>query len=90
MVAEVVYDYQPIVPVSLITTAFGKLTIRRLVAFNVRERNSYSLRNDGNLTGAKRADCQLYSAAAPTVIPESRPIRPWARRAISWSGMVAP
>lgn len=67
MVAEVVYDYQPIVPVSLITTAFGKLTIRRLVAFNVRERNSYSLRNDGNLIGAKRADCQLYSAAAPTV-----------------------
>lgn len=66
MVAEVVYDYQPVVPVNLITSAIRSLRIKRVVAFNVRERNAFSLRNDGNLTGAKRADCQIYDAAVPT------------------------
>lgn len=66
MVAEVVYDYQPIVPVNLITSAIRSLRIKRVVAFNVRERNAFSLHNDGNLTGAKRADCQIYDAAVPT------------------------
>jgi len=67
MVVEVVYDYQPVAPVSLITAAFGKLRIKRVIAFNVRERNSYSLRNDGKLTGVKRADCQIYGATTPMV-----------------------
>lgn len=67
MVVEVIYDYQPIAPVSLVTAALGNLTIRRVLAFNVRERTSYSLRNDGSLTGTKRADCQIYGAAVPTV-----------------------
>ena len=66
MVAEVVYDYQPIVPVNLITSAIRSLRIKRVVAFNVRERNAFSLHNDGNLTGDKRADCQIYDAAVPT------------------------
>ncbi|WP_329959252.1 TadE/TadG family type IV pilus assembly protein [Sphingomonas sp. Leaf21] len=67
MVVEVVYDYQPVAPVSLVTSALGSLRIRRSVAFNVRERTAYSLRNDGNLTGPRRADCQMYSAAVPMV-----------------------
>lgn len=62
MVAEVVYVYQPIVPINYL----GNLTIRRLQAFNVRQRTSYSLRNDGGLSGSSRSDCRLNSAAVPS------------------------
>jgi Flp pilus assembly protein TadG len=62
MVVEVVYTYQPVVPVNYL----GPLTIRRVAAFNVRQRNAYSLRNDGSMTGNARADCRLYDAAVPS------------------------
>lgn len=66
MVVEIVYNYQPVVPGSLVTTALGTLQIRRLLAFNVRQRNAYSLRNDASLSGVKRADCRLFGASVPT------------------------
>lgn len=62
MVAEVVYIYKPITPIPL----FRGWTIRRLQAFNVRQRTAYSLRNDGSLSGNARSDCRLYDAAVPT------------------------
>lgn len=66
MVVELVYNYQPVVPANLITRLLGSPQIRRVVAFNVRQRNAYSLRNDGALSGTKRADCRLFSATTPT------------------------
>lgn len=48
MVAEVVYDYQPIVSDSLL----GPLQIKYLSAFNVRQRTNQVLNNSGNLTPA--------------------------------------
>ena len=62
MVAEIVYAYQPIVPINYL----GTLTIRRLQAFNVRQRTAYSLRNDGSLSGTGRSDCRLFSSSVPT------------------------
>lgn len=62
MVAEVVYVYQPIVPINYL----GTLTIRRLQAFNVRQRTAYSLRNDGALTGNSRSDCRLFVSTVPS------------------------
>jgi hypothetical protein len=62
MVAELVYVYQPIVPINYL----GKLTIRRLQAFNVRQRTAYSLRNDGSLTGSSRSDCRLFLSSVPS------------------------
>lgn len=67
MVVEVVYRYQPIAPISFVTSTLGTPTIRRVMAFNVRERTAFSLRNDGGLTGAKRADCRLFQAGVPGV-----------------------
>jgi Flp pilus assembly protein TadG len=67
MVVEVVYNYQPIVPSGLITGLLGSPQIRRVMAFNVRQRNAYPLRNDGALTGTRRADCRLFSATTPTI-----------------------
>lgn len=61
MVAEVVYSYQPVTPLGL----FRGWTIRRVQAFNVRQRTTYVLRNDGALTGNKRADCRLFSTSTP-------------------------
>ncbi|MES3154206.1 TadE/TadG family type IV pilus assembly protein [Sphingomonas faeni] len=61
MVAEVFYVYQPIVPINYL----GNLTIRRLQAFNVRQRTSYSLRNDGARSGTSRSDCRLNSSSVP-------------------------
>lgn len=61
MVAEVVYVYQPIVPINYL----GNLTIRRLQAFNVRQRTTYSLRNDGARSGTSRSDCRLNLSAVP-------------------------
>lgn len=61
MVAEVVYLYQPIVPINYL----GTLTIRRLQAFNVRQRTAYSLRNDGGLSGSSRSDCRLFLSTVP-------------------------
>jgi hypothetical protein len=61
MVAEVVYVYQPIVPINYL----GNLTIKRLQAFNVRQRTTFSLRNDGALSGASRSDCRLNLSSAP-------------------------
>jgi hypothetical protein len=66
MVVEAVYAYQPIIPSRLITSILGAPQIRRVVAFNVRQRNAFSLRNDGSLSGNKRADCRLFGAAVPT------------------------
>jgi hypothetical protein len=66
MVVEAVYTYQPIIPSGLITSLFGTPQIRRVVAFNVRQRNAYTLRNDGSLSGNKRADCRLFGASVPT------------------------
>lgn len=62
MVAEVVYVYQPIVPINYL----GSLTIRRLQAFNVRQRTAYSLRNDGALSGNSRSDCRLFVSTVPS------------------------
>ncbi|RYF20943.1 MAG: pilus assembly protein [Oxalobacteraceae bacterium] len=62
MVAEVVYVYQPIVPINYL----GNLIIRRLQAFNVRQRTTYSLRNDGARNGTSRSDCQLFQSSVPT------------------------
>jgi Flp pilus assembly protein TadG len=62
MVAEVVYVYQPIVPINYL----GALTIRRLQAFNVRQRIAYSLRNDGSLSGNSRSDCRLFVSTIPS------------------------
>jgi hypothetical protein len=62
MVAEVVYAYQPIVPINYL----GNLTIRRVQAFNVRQRTAYSLRNDGSLGGNARSDCRLFSSTVPS------------------------
>lgn len=62
MVAEVVYLYQPIVPINYL----GTMTIRRVQAFNVRQRNAYSLRNDGSLVGNSRSDCRLFSSTVPS------------------------
>jgi Flp pilus assembly protein TadG len=62
MVAEIVYTYQPVVPVNFL----GPLTIRRTAAFNVRQRTAYSLRNDGSLSGNARADCRLFDPAVPS------------------------
>lgn len=67
MVVEVIYNYQPLAPVSLITSVLGKPKIQRIMAYNVRQRTAYSLRNDGKLTGTKRADCGSNNAAVPTV-----------------------
>jgi len=61
MVAEVVYVYQPIVPINYL----GNLTIKRLQAFNVRQRTTFSLRNDGALSGASRSDCRLNLSSVP-------------------------
>ncbi len=61
MVAEVVYVYQPIVPINYL----GNLTIKRLQAFNVRQRTSYSLRNDGARSGTSRSDCRLNLTSIP-------------------------
>lgn len=66
MVVEIVYNYRPLAPVGMITSMLGTPQIRRVMAFNVRERTAYSLRNDGKLSGTKRADCRLFAAAVPT------------------------
>jgi hypothetical protein len=66
MVVEVVYNYQPVVPSGLVTSLLGSPQLRRVMAFNVRQRNSYPLRNDGRLSGNRRADCRLFSATTPT------------------------
>lgn len=62
MVVEVVYTYQPIVPIDF----FGTKTIRRVQAFNVRQRTAFPLRNDGGLSGTQRSDCRLFNSAVPT------------------------
>jgi Flp pilus assembly protein TadG len=66
MVAEISYRYQPLVPAGLLKLIFGELTIRRVAAFNVRQRTAYSLRNDAALAGARRADCRLFAATTPS------------------------
>lgn len=66
MVVEVVYTYQPLAPISLVTAVVRTPQIRRLVAFNVRQRTAYSLRNDARLSGTARADCRLFDPAVPT------------------------
>lgn len=73
MFVEVVYDYQPIVPVNY----FGARTFTATQAFNVRDRTPASsttstgavdpappsdIKNQSNLTTAQKSDCSLYSA----------------------------
>jgi hypothetical protein len=78
MFVEVVYDYQPIVPIDY----FGAKTMRVIQGFNVRQRNPASstiatgtppvqvidpappadLKNAKALTGANISSCALYSA----------------------------
>ena len=48
MVAEVVYDYQPIVS----NTLLGPMQIKYVSAFNVRQRNNHVLNNRTNITPA--------------------------------------
>ncbi|WP_267414411.1 TadE/TadG family type IV pilus assembly protein [Sphingomonas sp. GC_Shp_4] len=62
MVAEVAYTYQPVTPIGL----FKGWTIRRLQAFNVRQRTDYVVRNDGALSGTGRSDCKLFNSSVPT------------------------
>jgi len=57
MFVEVVYQYQPIVPINFL----GPRTIRYTSAFNVRQRTNYSLTNNGALSGAGLSDCSIYS-----------------------------
>jgi len=63
MFAEVVYDYQPVVPFDII----GPRTIRVNQAFNVRQRTDFVLKNDGKLSGNARSDCRLFLATVPVV-----------------------
>ena len=73
MFVEVVYDYQPIVPVNY----FGARTFTATQAFNVRDRTPAAsttstgavdpappsdIKNQSNLTTAQKSDCSLYSA----------------------------
>ncbi|WP_243848239.1 TadE/TadG family type IV pilus assembly protein [Sphingomonas insulae] len=62
MVAEVVYTYKPITPIGL----FRGWTIRRLQAFNVRQRTDYIVRNDSGASGNARSDCRLFSPTVPS------------------------
>lgn len=58
MVVEVVYDYQPIVP----NTILGGREIRYQSAFNVRQRANQQLFNVSNLTAAQRRTCDHFQA----------------------------
>jgi len=74
MFVEVVYDYQPIIPVNY----FSPTTIRATAAFNVRQRAPVSdkdpitglpmatppkdIMNSKNLTGSAYSNCGVYSA----------------------------
>lgn len=75
MFVEVVYDYQPIVPIDY----FGAKTMRVIQAFNVRDRKPATstdgaglplalaslpsdITNNSSLATAQKSDCSLYSA----------------------------
>jgi hypothetical protein len=58
--AEVVYDYQPIVPMP--SLGWGNRTLNFTFAMNVRERTDQVLKNANSLTGANVSSCSLYSA----------------------------
>lgn len=58
MVVEVVYDYQPIIP----NTLLNGREIRYESAFNVRQRTNQQLNNIGNLTNAQRRTCDHFEA----------------------------
>lgn len=53
MLAEVVYDYQPLI----IPNWFGPITIRTSQAIDVRERSDQVIKNAQNLTSAQEALC---------------------------------
>jgi Flp pilus assembly protein TadG len=61
MVVEIVYTYQPIAPINFL----GTRTIRKLQAFNVRQRTTFPVRNDGSLSGNGRSDCRLFNSIVP-------------------------
>lgn len=63
MVAELIYVYQPITPIPL----YNGRIIRRLQAFNVRQRNNFIVRNDASLLGNRRSDCRLNAETVPTL-----------------------
>lgn len=52
MLAEVVYDYQP-----LVINWFGPITIRAIQSMPVRQRSDQVIKNGGNLTNAQRMLC---------------------------------
>lgn len=58
MVAEVTYEYQPIVS----ETILGPRTIRYEAAFMVRQRTNQALTNTSNLTSAQRRTCNHFEA----------------------------
>ncbi len=58
--AEVVYDYQPLVPVNFL--GYNGKTLRFTSAFNVRERTNQVLNNAKALTGAATASCAVFAA----------------------------
>jgi hypothetical protein len=58
VVAEVEYDYQPIIPNSFLS---GR-TIRYESAFNVRQRTNQAITNVGNLNNAQKRTCDHFEA----------------------------
>lgn len=58
--AEVVYDYQPLVPMP--SLGWGNRTMSFTFAMNVRERTDQALKNANSLSGSNISSCSLYSA----------------------------
>ncbi len=58
LVAEVTYQYQPLVSEAI----FGTPVIRYVAAFNVRQRTNQALTNTSNLTTAQRRTCNHFEA----------------------------
>jgi len=58
--AEVVYNYQPIVPMP--SLGWSNRIISFTFAMNVRERTDQVLKNANSLSGANLSSCSLYSA----------------------------
>ena len=58
LVAEVTYQYQPLISEAI----FGTPVIRYESAFNVRQRTNQALTNTSNLTTAQRRTCNFFQA----------------------------
>jgi hypothetical protein len=57
MFAEVVYDYQPMLPAYFL----GPQRLRVVQAFNIRQRTDFSVYNVNALNGSDRADCRQFT-----------------------------